>query len=134
MSLLIFFPKSTFQRINNCFNLYSFDSRETIEEFNKKLNNYQLCWFQHRIMNKMFTFAHSFINNTNSPPDLHQVFKQQTLMNSWSREPKLVLPGNHILARIRPEKLILSTISCSSGSDFGKLYLANKMISINFCI
>jgi hypothetical protein len=99
LSLLIYFPKSTIQRINNCFNLCLFkllnfkkSSDENIEDFNENLSNYGLFSFQHRVMIKIFNFAHSMINNLNSPVDLQQVFKQETYLKSKARSASLILP------------------------------------------
>ncbi len=89
LSLLIYFRKTTIQRINNCFNLclykllnFKKSVDDNIEEFNENLSNYGLFSFQHRIMLKLFNFSHSIINNSNSPADLHQVFKQETYLKS----------------------------------------------------
>ena len=100
LSLLIYFPKTTIQRINNCFNLCLFkllnfkkSVDDNIEEFNENLSNYGLFSFQHRIMFKLFNFSHSIINNSNSPADLHQVFKQETYLKSRARSASLLLPA-----------------------------------------
>ena len=100
LSLLIYFPKTTIQRINNCFNLclykllnFKKSVDDNIEEFNENLSNYGLFSFQHRIMFKLFNFSHSIINNSNSPADLHQVFKQETYLKSRARSASLLLPA-----------------------------------------
>ena len=43
-------------------------------------------------MLKLFNFSHSIINNSNSPTDLHQVFKQETYLKSRARNASLILP------------------------------------------
>jgi hypothetical protein len=100
LSLLIYFPKTTIQRINNCFNLclykllnFKKSVDNSVEEFNENLSNYGLFSFQHRIMFKLFNFSHSIINNSNSPADLHQVFKQETYLKSRARSASLLLPA-----------------------------------------
>ena len=92
LSLLIYFPKTTIQRIKNCFNiclykLLNFKKRtdDNIEAFNENLSNYGLFSFQHRVMFKLF-------NNSNSPADLHQVFKQETYVKCRARNVSLILP------------------------------------------
>jgi hypothetical protein len=99
LSLLIYFPKTTIQRINNCFNLclyklfnFKMENSSNIEKFNDSLTNYGLFSFQHRIMNKLFNFTHSIVNNSNAPSHLHQVFKQEKFTNSRARNPSLILP------------------------------------------
>jgi hypothetical protein len=99
LSLLIYFPKTTIQRINNCFNLclyklfnFKMENSSNIEKFNDSLTNYGLFSFQHRIMNKLFNFTHSIVNNSNAPSHLHQVFKQEQFTNSRARNPSLILP------------------------------------------
>ncbi len=96
--LLIYFPKTTIQRINNCFNLCLYkllnlkkSVDDTIEKFNENLLNYGLFSFQHRIILKLFKFSHSIINNSNSPTDFHQVFKQDTYIKSSAGSASLLL-------------------------------------------
>ena len=100
LSLLIYFPKTTIQRINNCFNLclykllnFKKSVDDNIETFNENLSNYGLFSFQHRVMFKLFKFSHSIIYNSNSPADLHQVFKQDTYLKSRARSASLLLPA-----------------------------------------
>ena len=43
-------------------------------DFNNDLNKYGLSTFQHRIVNKVFTFAYNIINNPKAPTGLKQTF------------------------------------------------------------
>jgi hypothetical protein len=63
-------PKTTIQRINNCFNLclykllnFKKSVDDNIETFNENLSNYGLFSFQHRIMFKLFNFSHSYLKS-----------------------------------------------------------------------
>ena len=79
LSLYIYFPKTTIQRINNCFNLclfklFKIKMNTNVIDFNNDLNKYGLSSFQHRIVNKVFTFAYNIINNPKAPTGLKQTF------------------------------------------------------------
>ena len=83
LSLIIYFPKSTFQSLNNCFNLCLYrlfkfkpepinldaeDSDEQImNDFINKLQSYKLFTLQSRILTKLLSFTHNIINNRNAP-------------------------------------------------------------------
>ena len=91
LSLLIYFPKPIIQSLNNCFNsclfkLFNFTQDTTIEEdsnndnlnsFNNKLQSYGLFSYQHRLMNKLFTFLNNISLNTTAPAEL-----KTTLINA----------------------------------------------------
>ena len=47
--------------------------------FNNKLQAYGLFSFQHRLMNKILTFAHNIINNSNSPTDLKTILRPENI-------------------------------------------------------
>ena len=47
--------------------------------FNNKLQAYGLFSFQHRLMNKILTFAHNIINNPNSPSDLKTILRPENI-------------------------------------------------------
>ncbi len=51
-------------------------------------------WFEVYFENlsQQLNFSHSIINNSNSPADLHQVFKQDTFLKSRARSASLLLP------------------------------------------
>ena len=95
LSLLIYFPKNTIQTLSNCFNnclflLFKFkiEPKDDLEindddmiKFNTKLQDYGLFSFQHRLMNKILTFAHNIINNPNSPSDLKQILRPENIID-----------------------------------------------------
>ena len=85
LSLIIYFPKETIQKLSNCFNnclyklfkdLFLFklvttddDSNndsynDSLNDYNLKLEDYGLFSFQHRILNKVLLFAYKIINNS----------------------------------------------------------------------
>ena len=47
--------------------------------FNNKLQAYVLFSLQHRLMNKILTFAHNIINNPNSPSDLKTILRPENI-------------------------------------------------------
>jgi hypothetical protein len=92
-SLMLYFPKSTIQRFNNCFNLclyklfgfkpdsndlhkdsffddYEQQEELILESFSNKLHKYGLCTFQERLIKRFLIFAHNILNNVSSPPEL----------------------------------------------------------------
>jgi len=68
------------------------ESNASLSDFNNNLKKYNLYSFQHRITKKIFTFARNVVNDVNSPAELHQVFNQESFLNSRARNPNLILP------------------------------------------
>ena len=105
LSLIIYFPKSTFQSLNNCFNLCLYrlfkfkpekpspdddiDEDKIMNDFIDKLQSYDLFTFQSRIYSKLLSFAHSIKNNQNSPIELKDSLLNKNLANqdASSSEP-----------------------------------------------
>ena len=101
LSLLIYFPKSTIQTLSNCFNnclfmLFKFKiepkddydiTDDDIINFNEKLQAYGLFSFQHRLMNKILTFAHNIIHNPNSPSDLKNILRTENINDIEQEDP-----------------------------------------------
>ena len=52
---------------------------DDIISFNNKLQAYGLFSFQHRLMNKILTFAHNIINKPNFPSDLKTVLRPENI-------------------------------------------------------
>jgi hypothetical protein len=84
LSLLIYFPKATIRRLNDCFNsclfkLFSLKFNEDINDlnnFNNQLENYGMVSFKHRFIEKALTFVHKIENEEGSPPDLKKQLKK----------------------------------------------------------
>ena len=85
LSLIIYFPSSAYQSLNNCFNiclykLFKFrpeinsdeeeDEEKIMKNFIEKLHSYNLFTLQSRIYNKLLMFAHSIKTNGRAPVDL----------------------------------------------------------------
>jgi hypothetical protein len=86
LSLIIYFPPSAYQSLNNCFNiclykLFKFKPEVTpkeeegneekiISDFIEKLYSYSLFTLQSRIYNKLLLFAHGIKSKKKSPVDL----------------------------------------------------------------
>ena len=147
LSLLIYFPKYTIQKLSNCFNncifmLLKFKiepeedqeiSNEDIIKFNNKLQTFGLFSFQHRLMNKILTFTHKIINNQNSPSELKKdltpeaVFasEEQTTQFTILRNNKKINKNAVIASRYNQQtfsfffrKLILNFINCNFNLSF----------------
>ncbi len=99
LSLSIYFPKSTLQMINNCFNLCLYrlfkfkpdtknldlnddEENKIIDDFEKKLESYGLFTFQSRIFNKFLNFTHFLKNHQNAPCKLKEAVNTQFAENS----------------------------------------------------
>jgi hypothetical protein len=85
LSLIIYFPSSAYQSLNNCFNiclykLFKFrpeinrdedeDEEKIMKDFIEKLHSYNLFTLQSRIYNKLLMFANSIKTNGRAPVDL----------------------------------------------------------------
>lgn len=78
ISLTIYFPKATIQKINNCYNnclliLFKFKPNEGPDpsnNFNNFLEKYGLSNFQHRVILRIMIFIHKIVNKSDSPPFL----------------------------------------------------------------
>jgi len=86
LSLIIYFPSSSLQSLNNCFNLclyklFNFkpelgdkdrdeDEEKILREFVEKLQSYDLFTLQSRVYNKLLLFAHGIMTNGRSPAEL----------------------------------------------------------------
>ena len=88
LSLSIYFPKSTFQSISNCFNLCLYrlfklkpdldyskmeNELEMMSEFLVKLQSCDLFTLQARIYDKLLTFSHSILLSENA----HAILKEK---------------------------------------------------------
>jgi len=93
LSLIIYFPKSTFQSLNTFFNcclyrLFKFrpeissidknDEDKLMDDFINRLNDYNLFTFQSRIANKLLQFVHGIKVNCNAPIELKQTLDSLT--------------------------------------------------------
>ena len=66
------------------FKIESKDDDDMIR-FNDKLQAYiGFFSFQHRLMNKILTFAHNIINNPNSPSDLKTILRYEIEKEDFS--------------------------------------------------
>ena len=87
LSLIIYFPKSTFQSLNTFFNcclyrLFKFrpeissidknDKVKLMDDFIKRLNDYDLFTFQSRIATKLLQFVHGIKVKCNAPIELNK--------------------------------------------------------------
>ena len=90
LSLIIYFPKSTFQSLNYFFNcclyrLFKFkpeipsneydDENKLMNDFINKLENYNLFTLQSRITSKLLNFAYKLKVNFNAPIELQQTLE-----------------------------------------------------------
>jgi hypothetical protein len=89
LSLIIYFPPSAYQSLNNCFylclyKLFKFKPEATPEDedenegkimsdFIDKLHSYDLFTLQSRIYNKLLLFAHGIKSNKKSPTELQAI-------------------------------------------------------------
>ena len=91
-SLLLYYPKSSIVRLNNCFNLCLFklfkfkpeidyyndligeikDNDLIISEFSDKLQSYGLFTFQKRLMERFLLFTYSILNGSHFPENLKE--------------------------------------------------------------
>ena len=85
-SLIMYFPSSSLQSLNNCFNLclyklFNFkpevgdkdrdeNEEKILREFVEKLQSYDLFTLQSRVYNKLLLFAHGIMTNGRSPVEL----------------------------------------------------------------
>ena len=86
LSLIIYFPSSAYQSLNNCFNLCLYklfkfkpeivekdeevDEIKIMNDFIEKLHSYHLFTLQSRIYNKLLMFSHSIKTNSRAPVEL----------------------------------------------------------------
>jgi hypothetical protein len=89
LSLIIFFPPSAYQSLNNCFNLCLYklfkfkpeappededeNEEKIMSDFIDKLHSYDLFTLQSRIYNKLLLFAHGIKSNKKSPTELQAI-------------------------------------------------------------
>ena len=84
LSLLIYFPKATIQRLNSCFNLCLFKlfglkfNKNIIDQnsFNNQLENFGMVSFKHRFLEKVLSFVHKIENEEGSPLELKKHLKK----------------------------------------------------------
>ena len=89
LSLLIYFPKATIQRLNDCFNLCLFKlfglkfnkNVNDLNNFNNQLECYGMVSFKHRFIEKVLTFIHKIENEEGAPPDLKKKLKKNSTVN-----------------------------------------------------
>ena len=62
--------------------------------FNNKLQAYELFSFQHRLMNKILTFAHNILNNHNTPSDFKTILRPENI-NEIEQETFLKISLNY---------------------------------------
>ena len=136
LSLIIYFPKSTLQKLNNCFNncIYklfklkmenaaddeSYD--ENFNDYNLLLQKYGLFTLNHRIVDKVLSFAYKIKNNPQSPSHLNNQ------LNSSNTSDHCNNNSNNLKLRNR-EILIVNETSKFSRRTFS--YFFKKLI-LNF--
>ena len=143
LSLLIYFPRHIIQKLSNCFNnciymLLKFriepeDNQEISDEdiikYNDKLQTFGLFSFQHRLMNKILTFAHKIINNPNSPSELKGLIRPEDIRVSHNscelRNKKTYIKDSETITRYNQQtfsyffrKLITNFIKSDFNLDF----------------
>ena len=99
ISLLIYMPKATIQKIKNCFDyclykLFNFkieaynalndriDSEDIVNNFNFKVEKYGLFAFEHRFITRTTHFVHKLIHNPSAPSLLANAIPINPVTNS----------------------------------------------------
>ena len=125
---MLYFPKSTIQRINNCFNLCLYklfgfkpdindlnrdifyneidQQEEVMENFSLKLQKYNLCTFQERLIKRFLIFTHSILNNVNAPPELKTIIN---LTDSSIDDPIIGITRFHLRGRAPIKHIVPNT-------------------------
>jgi hypothetical protein len=117
LSLIIYFPPSAYQSLNNCFNLclyklFKFKPEATPEDedeneekimsdFIDKLHSYDLFTLQSRIYNKLLLFAHCIKSNKKSPTELQAIINLPVLTENVAELNKSPTQGVYELRRGR---------------------------------
>jgi hypothetical protein len=115
LSLIIYFPPSAYQSLNNCFNiclykLFKFKPEATPEDedeneekimsdFIGKLHSYDLFTLQSRIYNKLLLFAHGIKSNKKSPAELQAIIDSPVITENVTELNKSPTQGVYELRR-----------------------------------
>ena len=124
---------------------------EDIIKYNEKLQNFGLFSFQHRLMNKILTFAHKIINNENSPSDLKSHLRPEAVFANEEQATQFTILRNNkrinkladITTRYNQQtfsfffrKLILNFLNCNFNLTFNlfilKMSTETKLNFVNF--
>ena len=122
LSLIIYFPPSAYQSLNNCFNLclyklFKFKPEVTPEDdegneekimsdFIEKLNSYSLFTLQSRIYNKLLLFAHGIKSNKKSPVELQALID----LPAPAEESAEIIPSQGVYELRRGRTLVKNII------------------------
>jgi len=122
LSLIIYFPSSAYQSLNNCFNLCLYklfkfkpeiadkdkeeDEEKIMKEFVEKLHSYDLFTLQSRIYNKLLMFAHSIKTNGRSPVELKSYINQPALED----EPEILAGQTQDVFNLRRGRTLVKNV------------------------
>ena len=143
LSLLIYFPKSTVQKISNCYNMcllklfkFKLENSTTIKNdelndscvnnnrdlflYNEKLEKYGIQSFQHRFLKKIFNFTYKLINAEVSP-----VLLRNIVLNA-DKSVARTLRGGKVVSDLETGRAACSTFT------FFFTRLLNNFSFINF--
>ena len=136
MSIYIYFPKNTIQKIANCYNsclfkLFKFKAQictsECFNTFNNFLEKYNLFNFQHRLFHRLLLFIHKIIYNDKSPAYLKNQIK--LILNKDMKGGKILRNAN--------DRYIIITNTHYGQNTFAYfvnelIFLLNEKLCINF--
>ena len=132
LSLLIYMPKNTIQKIKNCFDYCLFkllnfkietynalnikiDSQDLVNDFNFKLEKYGLFTFEHRFITRITQFTHKIMHNKNSPEILvNAITINNTTTNNYT---------------LRNKDLIIEPLTFTHYGEFTFQFFFSKLIN-----
>jgi hypothetical protein len=146
LSLVIYFPPSTFQSLNNCFNLCLYrlfkfkpdfttedvvDEEKSMSEFIAKLQAYDLFTLQSRLYFKLLTFAHGIKSNKNSPIELKTNLNLDSIPSETVNEEASVqiIDGSSEVLPIIPEE---DYINLRTGKKARQKFSETKFETLTF--
>ena len=105
LTLCIYFPKSTLQRLCNfyylcLFKLFKSKFSSDVTTVNNQLEAMNLFSFQHHLLYKLSIFLYKMLNNINSPTHLRTMIEKQTnqhynLRSNSINSSKMICINNH---------------------------------------
>jgi hypothetical protein len=142
LSLIIYFPPSAFQSLNNYFNLSLYklfklkpevtpEDEEGNEEkimsgFINKLNSYSLFTLQSRIYNKLLLFAHGIKSNKKSPVELQALID----LPAPAEESAAIIPSQGVYELRRGRTLVKNIIPDTKYETLDFKHFFPKLLNI----
>ena len=136
LSIYIYFPKYTVQKISNCYNsclfkLFKFKTQiktsECFNTFNNFLEKFNLFNFQHRLFHRLLLFIHKIKFNDKSPTNLKNQIK--FILNKDMKGGQILRNAN--------DRYVAPTNTHYGQNTFSYfvnelIYLLNEKLCINF--